>query len=176
MHELIIRQRNINWQDWKHKSFVLFVGYSHNIRRHNAMCRDELVADVVENIGLKLQCSSWLSIHLLLHRLYRFYHQINSIYKCAIIGYNVLHGSVSYWESLSCKIFLYSLRKHKLIETQLWKGISIQCFRQRQQQVSLRPWHRMFWLWQMKITNVFMYRCIFPILPVNVPCSYISRT
>lgn len=29
-------------------------GYSQNIRRHNAMCRDELVAEVVENIVLKL--------------------------------------------------------------------------------------------------------------------------
>ena len=75
------------------------------------MCKDELVADVVENIGLKLQFSSWFSIHLLLHRLYRFYFQINSIYKCLIIESNVLHRSVSYWESLSCKIFLYSLRK-----------------------------------------------------------------
>ena len=42
-------------EDWKYTSFVDFVGYSQNIQRHNAMCRDELVADVVENIGLKLQ-------------------------------------------------------------------------------------------------------------------------
>ena len=47
------RPRNINWHDWKYTSFVVFVGYSQNIRRHNAMCRDELVADVVESIGLK---------------------------------------------------------------------------------------------------------------------------
>ena len=33
--------------------------------------------------------------------------------------------------------FLYSLRKHKWIEIQL----SIQCFRRRPQQVSLRPLH-----------------------------------
>ena len=31
-------------------------------------------------------------------------------------------------------------------------------------------WCRMFWLWQMKIANDV---CIFPILPVNVPRSYI---
>ena len=53
-----IRPRTINWQDWKYTLFVVFVGYSQNIRRHNAMCKDELVADVVENIGLKLQFSS----------------------------------------------------------------------------------------------------------------------
>ena len=55
--------------------------------------------------GLKLQFSSWFSIHLLLHRLCRINYQINSIDKCVIIESNVLHQSVSYWESLSCKIF-----------------------------------------------------------------------
>ena len=118
----VIRPRNINWQEWKYTSFVVFVGYSQNIWQHNTMCRDELVAGIIENIGLTLQFSSWFSIHLLLYRLYRFYYQINSIYRCIIIESNVLHRSVFYWESLSCKIFLYSLRKHKWIETQLWKG------------------------------------------------------
>ena len=61
------------------------------------------------------------SIHLLLHRLYRFYYQINSMCNCVIIESYVLHRSVSYWESLSSEIFLYSLRKQKWIETQLWK-------------------------------------------------------
>ena len=32
--------------------------YSQNIRRYNAVCRDELVADVVENIGLKVDFQS----------------------------------------------------------------------------------------------------------------------
>ena len=81
IHFTCLRPRNINWQDWKYTSFVVFVGYSQNRQRHNAMCRDEPVADVVENIGLKLQFSSWISILLLLHRLCRFYHQINSICK-----------------------------------------------------------------------------------------------
>ena len=40
------------------KKLGIFVGYSQNIRRHNAMCRDKLVVDVIENIGLKLQFSS----------------------------------------------------------------------------------------------------------------------
>ena len=84
---LYIRLRNIYWQDWRYTSFTVFFGYSQNILRHNAMCRHELVADVVENIGLK---------HLHLHRLYRFYHQINSIYNCGIIESNVLNQSVSY--------------------------------------------------------------------------------
>ena len=30
---------------------MVFVGYGQNIRRHNAISRDELVADVVENNG-----------------------------------------------------------------------------------------------------------------------------
>ena len=44
-----IRQRNINWQDWKYASFVIFIGHSQSIRRHNAVGRDKLVAEVVEN-------------------------------------------------------------------------------------------------------------------------------
>ena len=124
------------------------------VQRHNAIRTDELVADVVENIGLKLQFSSWFSIHLLLHRLYTFYYQINSIYECVITESNVLHRSVSYWKSLSGKIFLYSLLKHKWIETHL----SIQCFRRRPQQVAL--WRLMFWLWQIKIANdVYFQSC-----------------
>ena len=113
-----LRPRNINWQDWKYTSFVVFVGYSQNIRRHNAMCRDELVADVIKIIGLKLQFSSWFSIHFLLHRLYRFNYHINSIYECVIIEFNVLHRFVS----LSCKNFLFSVCTQKWIEAQLWKG------------------------------------------------------
>ena len=35
-------------------SFVVFIGYSQNIRRQSAMCRDEHVADVVENIGFSV--------------------------------------------------------------------------------------------------------------------------
>ena len=70
---------------------------------------------------LKLQFSSWFSIHLLLHRLYRFNYQINSIYKCFIIESNVLHRSVSYWEVYPAIFSHYSLQKHKGIETQLWK-------------------------------------------------------
>ena len=29
--------RNINWQDWKYTSFVIFICYSQNIQYHNAM-------------------------------------------------------------------------------------------------------------------------------------------
>ena len=54
-----IRLQYINWQDKKYTLFVVFVDYSQNIPLQNAMCRDELVADVVENIGLKLQFISW---------------------------------------------------------------------------------------------------------------------
>ena len=35
-----LRPRTINWQDWKYTSFEVFVGYSQNFRRHNAMCKD----------------------------------------------------------------------------------------------------------------------------------------
>ena len=141
--------QNINLQDWKYTSFVVFVGYSQSNRRHNAICTDELVADVAENIGLKFQFSSWFSIHLLLHQLYRFYYKINKTYKCAIMLSNVLHQSVSYWESLFCKMFLYSLRKHKWIETQLWKGNFNPMFSTTSatsSSVHIALWRRMLWL------------------------------
>ena len=92
-NSLILRQRNINWQ----VSSVTVKTFDVTM---------QCVEDVIEIIGLKLQFSSWFSIHILLHRLYRFYYQINSIYKCVIIESNVLHRSISFWESLSCKIFL----------------------------------------------------------------------
>ena len=56
--ECDLSSQNINWQDWKYTSFVVFVRYGKNIRRHYAIHRDKLVADVVKNIGLKLQFSS----------------------------------------------------------------------------------------------------------------------
>ena len=38
-----------------------------------------------------------------------------------IIESNVLHRSLSYWESLSCKVFLYSLPKHKTKSRERWR-------------------------------------------------------
>ena len=57
-----LRPRNINWQDWKYPSFVIFIGHSQNTRRHSAM----LVAVVVENIEWKFPFQSWVSILLCL--------------------------------------------------------------------------------------------------------------
>ena len=61
------------------------------------MRRDELVADVVENIGLKLQFSSrfFESIYFYIDYIDIIY-QKDSIYKCVIIESNVLHRSVFY--------------------------------------------------------------------------------
>ena len=96
---------------------------------------------------------------------YRFYYQINSIYKCFIIESNVLHWSVSYWESLSGKNLLYSLREHKGIETQLWKGNfnPINVFDDvRNKLVSA---HCTVTLNVLTVTDENHKRCIFPILP-----------
>ena len=88
------------------------------------------------------------SIQLFLNRLYRSNIQINSIYKWFIIESNVLY--LNYWESSPCNFFLYSLRKHKWIETQISMFSTTS--------PTIAPWRRMFWLCQMKITNVvYMY-------------------
>ena len=152
-----------------------------NIRHYNAMCRD---ADVVKNIGLKLQFSSWFSIHSLIHGLYRFYYQIKFI-------------NVSLLNLMFC-IDLYLIEKVYLanffsihcepisgLKLNYEKGISIQCFGWSPQQVSLRPlrilWCRMFWLWPIKITNnvyfqscQLMFRCL-TLLPMTYTHSYFFR-
>ena len=134
MYTLYIRPRNINWEDWKYTSFVVFVGYSQNIRRQNAMCRDKLVADVVENNGLKLRFSSWFSIHLLLHRLFIIIEWFQYI-NVSLLNLTFCINLYLIEKVCPAIFFLYSLRIHKRFETQL----SIQCFRRRPQQVSLRP-------------------------------------
>ena len=59
---LFSRPRNINWQDWKYTLFVIFICHNQNIQRHSAMGGHKLVADVVENIGLKFRFQSTFSI------------------------------------------------------------------------------------------------------------------
>ena len=76
---------------------------------------------------------------------------------------NVLHRSVSYWESSSCKFFLYSLCTQKWIEPQLWKGnfnLMISKTSATRNSPPIKLWRRMFRLWQMKITNdVYFQSC-----------------
>ena len=76
------------------------VGYSQkNSTSHYNVQTPNLLRTSSKTLDWNSNFSSWFSNHLILYRLYRFYHQINSIYKCVIIEYNVLHRSVSYWES-----------------------------------------------------------------------------
>ena len=112
------------------------------IRRQNAIRRDELVADVVENIRLKLQYSSWFSIRLLLHRLYRFFHQINSIYECVIIESNVLQWNLYLIEKVyPAKSFSIHRVNTSGLKLNFEKEMSIQCFRRRPQQVRVCTLH-----------------------------------
>ena len=87
---------------------MVFFGYSQNIRRQNAMRRDELVADVVENIGFQVDFQS----------IYFYIVYIDFIikYKCVIIECNVLLIEKVY----HAKCFY----KHKWIETQLQSNVS----------------------------------------------------
>ena len=125
----IVRPQNINWQDWKYTLFVVFLF-------------------TVKTFDVTMQCAEtkcrkhWIEtpiFKLIFNPFYRFYYQINSIkfYKWVIIKSNVLHRSVSYWESLSCKICVHNSG----LKLNYEKGISIQCFRMHLQQVSLHPLH-----------------------------------
>ena len=58
--ETFMRPRNINWQDWKYTSFAIFIRHSQSMQWTNT----NLMADVVENIGLKFRFLSLFSIHL----------------------------------------------------------------------------------------------------------------
>ena len=51
--------------DWKYTLFVVFICYRQNIMMH--LANTILVADVVENVRLKLQFQSSFSIRLILH-------------------------------------------------------------------------------------------------------------
>ena len=84
-----------------------------------------------------------------------------------------MHQFESYLERFSSKHSFYSLLEKGGLKINFEIGISIFCFQWRPQQVSFRAlWCQMFWLWRMKITKIYWYMCIFPILPVNVPWSY----
>ena len=99
-----IRPRNINWQDWKYTSFVILSCNIQDIRRHSAICEDLLVADVIENIGLKFLFQGRFSIHL--------FHAMNRKYLCRM---NVLNNYILYlivtpwlkWLSI-CKMYVKS--------------------------------------------------------------------
>ena len=131
-----LRPQNINWQDWKYTSFVIFIRYSQSIRRHNVICRDKLVADVVENIGLKLQFLSWFSIHFVLHRSYRFSYQMDSMYQCVIMSCIDLYLIEEVYSAIFFFIHYVNTSGLKL---NFEKVIPIQCIQRRPQQVSLRP-------------------------------------
>ena len=105
-------------------SFVVFLCYSQNTRRHNAMCRDKLVAQAVENIGLKTE----FSFHLLLDLLYRFYCQINLIYKCVIIESNSCIDLYLIEKVYPVKFFPIHYVNTSGLKLNFEKGISIQCF------------------------------------------------
>ena len=85
----------------------VFVRYCKNIRRHYAIHRDKLVADVVKNIGLKLQFSSWFSIHGTFTSI--IWILLSNKFNTQYINASFLHQSVSYWEVYPANFFLYLL-------------------------------------------------------------------
>ena len=67
----IIRPQNINLQDWKYRSSVVFIRHSQKIRRHNVLVNSNFMTDVIANIGLKqFQSSFTCTISLVLHEFY----------------------------------------------------------------------------------------------------------
>ena len=99
-----------------------------------------LMAEVIENIGPKIRFQTWFSIHLVLHRLCSRFISYQ-IYDCVTIESNVLHQFESYLQRLFCINILWSLRKRGRLKIDIEFGISIPCFWQCPQQVSLSPLH-----------------------------------
>ena len=85
-----IRPRNGDW------IFVVFIPHSQNIRLHN----ENLIADVVENIVMKLKFQSSFSIRLILNKFYRWIIILINKSYCITIWYD-LHRSESCLEFLS---------------------------------------------------------------------------
>ena len=72
-----------------------------------------------------------------------FYHQINSIYKCVYSWLNLMSCIDLYLmeKVYPAKLFSIHYVNTSGLKLNFEKGISIQCFRRRPQQVSLRPLH-----------------------------------
>ena len=91
--------------------------------------------------------------------------QFDQIFDCVTIGSTVLHQFESYLQLLSCMNILCSLRKQRDFEI----GISMLCFRRRPQQVISA--------YRTVTSNVLSDEndklCIFQILPVDDPRSYV---
>ena len=48
-----LRPRNINWQDWKNTSFLIFISYIQGTQRHSAVSEEfRTCCGLVESIGL----------------------------------------------------------------------------------------------------------------------------
>ena len=73
------------WQDWKYTSFVV-------TSRQSAMCRDELVVDFLEKHWIETPIFK-IIFNPFTFTSYKFYYQMNSIYKRVIIVSKVLHQS-----------------------------------------------------------------------------------
>ena len=57
-----VRPLNINWKDWKYSSFMVFIHHKHQTSQYELSEYKLYMADVVKNIGLKLQFQSSFSI------------------------------------------------------------------------------------------------------------------
>ena len=101
------------------------------------------------------------------------------IYVCVNADSNVLHQFLclscinTYLQRLSCIHILCSLRKRGGLKKDFEFRISILCFRQRPQQVSLRPLHCDIDCFEY-VKDENHKGCTFPIFSVNVPRSYID--
>ena len=158
--ECNISSQNINCQDWKYTSFVVFVRYGQNIRHHNAIPRDGHVADIVKIIGLKLQFSSWFSIHYIDFIIRQIQYINVSLLNLPVMFYIDLYLIEKVY---SAKFFLYECLKHKWIETHLWKG-NFNVF----DDVCNKLVNCTATLNVLTVTDEIHKRCIFPILTVNV--------
>ena len=106
-----------------------------------------------------------------LHRLYIIFFQIKSLYKCVIIECYVLHRSVSYWESLSCNFFSLFIAKAQVDWNSTLKREFQSCIFDDLCN-KLVSAHCTVTSHVLTVTDENHKRCIFPILPVNVPLSY----
>ena len=110
-----IRPRNGDW------IFVVFIPHSQNIRLHN----ENLIADVVENIVMKLKFQSSFSIRLILNKFYRWIIILINKSYCITIGYD-LHRSESCLAFLSWINIFCSLHETSGLKIVIEIGILMQ--------------------------------------------------
>ena len=163
-----LRPQNINWQHWTYTSFMVMRLQS---KHSTSQCNVQIETNLLRTSSKTFDCYSNFQVDF--QSIYFYIDYINFIIKeiqyinASSLNFMFCIDLYLIEKCLYCKIFPDSLRTHKWIETQL----SIHCFADIHN--NLVSAHCTVTLNVLTVTDENYKQCIFPILPVNVPRSYL---